>query len=68
MPRHGQLRSVPKLKRSYKEMVDEAEKIIEIGSQHLADNESIHSSLRHSFDNQGEIGVSMVIEHKPEDI
>jgi hypothetical protein len=32
MPRHGQMRIIPKLKRSYLEMVDEAEKIIEIGS------------------------------------
>ena len=40
--------------------------MVEIGSQHLADNDSIHGSLRNSFDQQNEadIGVSMVVTNK----
>lgn len=36
---------------------------MEIGSQHLADNESIHGSLHNS-----EQFVSMVVEQQPEDL
>ena len=39
--------------------------MLEIGSQQLADNESIHGSLGKSYENQEEIGVSMVIQNEP---
>lgn len=55
------MRSQPKFKRSYIELANQSE-FVEIGSQHLADNDSIHGSLRNSFDHQNEdIGVSMVV-------
>jgi hypothetical protein len=39
---------------------------VEVDSQHLADNDSIHGSLRNSFDNQAEeIGISMVLQNNP---
>ncbi len=57
------MRKTPKLKRTYIELKDnEASQCVEIGSQDLADNESIHGSLHNS-----EQFVSMVVEQQPED-
>lgn len=57
------MRKTPKLKRTFIEAKEkEASECIEIGSQHLADNESIHGSLHNS-----EQYVSMVVDQKPED-
>ena len=32
----------------------------------MADNESIHGSLGQSYENPAEIGISMVVQNKPE--
>jgi hypothetical protein len=61
------MRTSVKHKRTYMEMNPENdESRVEVDSQHLADNDSIHGSLRNSFDNQAEeIGISMVLQNNP---
>jgi len=47
MPRHSQMRQHQKFKRVFVKMIDrtETESMLDLGSEHLADNESIHGSL-----------------------
>ncbi len=49
-------------------MIDrtETESMLDLGSQHLADNESIHGSLAQSYENHADIGISMVLQTKVE--
>lgn len=66
IPRHGQMRTQVKHRRTYMEVGrEDDEHIVEVDSQHLADNDSIHGSLRNSFDNQADVGLSMVLQNNP---
>ena len=57
------MRTEARVRRTWvpKQKEENDSEVIELGSQHLADNESIHGSMKHSYDNIENV-VSMVIQ------